>query len=347
MATGLLVRDFTKVYRELRYENEGSIRLSEIEHNAYLNRLTLEVTHVDAYRSVNFKTNPDNTHWGFLTSFKGTAVTQNLPVKFAKQRVFEHINQGIWNYHESTENIRLTKSFGESVASSILQSDLLEEAQQTVVDFYLNLIGNLPNQIEEDLQWILSFTYRGEPPATPGNQAYTGFPVCSPFPDLFKFKSDIPVSFLFRLESWYLVNPAVYITSNPTDTSDETEGEDEYPEPENGSGDGSGAGFPTPNQPPADSDPRDFGDSEFGTIGTWSVVLRYSDPGGNADCNDVPLRTETLPGYSNTPPIFDVREPEGTNPRNRIFIQTPLASIFVARDCAIGFESEPVFIPPA
>lgn len=297
MPTGFNIRDFNKVYRELRYENEGAIRLSQTEHNAYLNRLTLEVTHYDAYRSYNFKSNPETTHWGYLTSFKGSSVVNNQAIKFVKERVYENINQGIWQYHQATENIRLDKSFVESAASSILQSDLLEETQQTVVKFYLKLINNLPAQIEEDLQWILSFTYGGEVPSEPGNQNYTGFPIASPFPDVWKFKSDVPVSFLFRLESWYLVNPAVYIVSSPTDTSDETEGEDEYPSPLPGDGSGSGVGFPTPSSIPAGADPRDYSDPE-GEEGSGNQVTWNATMTGTADFGDSrspgPL-TETFP----------------------------------------------------
>lgn len=288
MTNSLIVRDFTKVYRELRFQNEGSFRLSEIEHNAYLNRLTLEVTHYDAYRSVSYKTNPDNTHWGYCTTFKGSSVSQNIPVKFAKQRVFECINQGIWAYHQETENVRLTKSFTESTANSILQSDLLSETQKTIVDFYLDLIGNLPDQIDEDLQWILSFTYRPDPPPQSGNKSYTAFPLASPFPDIFKFKGDVPLSFLFRLESWYLVNPAVYIVANPTDTGDATEDEEEYPEPVGPTGEGGnvpGSGsvpFPTPDLPQEGNDPRDYGN--FGVDVPVLIEITYTVNAWQAGC---------------------------------------------------------------
>ena len=287
--TGLLIRDFEKRYREVRYETEGSIRLSEIEHNAYLNRLTLEVTHFNAYRAISFKTNPDSTHWGYLTSFKGTAVSENIPIKFARQRVFERINQGIWNYHQATEYVRLTKAFAESGANSILQSELLEGVQTKAVDFYLRLIANLPEQIEEDLQWILSFTYRPDPPDSTENQDYTAFPLASPFPDVWKFKADVPVSFIFRLESWYLVNPAVYILSNPSDTSDETEDEDEYPSPTPTPEGSPNNQFPPSSEPDPNSDPRDFTDEEVGNPNAPGVTavrvfcVAYPDPNGSTE----------------------------------------------------------------
>ena len=344
MPTGLLIRDFVKVYREVRYSNQGSIRLSEIEHNAYLNRLTLEITHFDSYRSINYKTLPDNTHWGYLTSFKGSSVTNNLAVKFAKQRVFEHINQGIWNYHSAEENVRLTKGFSESAANSILESELLEEAQTKAVDFYLELISNLPEQIEEDLQWILSFTYRGEGEPPTSNQDYTAFPVASPFPDVFKFLSDIPCSFLFRLESWYLVNPAIYITSNPTDTSDETEDESEYPTPEPGDGSGQGQEFPPAGAPDPGSDPRDFADDvgEPGT-GVWTFTIGFSDPGNNPACNNIPAGFFELRGFPDEEPQREFTgPPTSTGGRPGRFF-TSVDSFTHSGDCALGGPGSPTF----
>lgn len=346
MATGSEIRDFTKKYREVRYSNQGSIRLSEIEHNAYLNRLTIEITHFDAYRSINFKTLPDNTHWGYATFFKGSSVTNNVAVKFSKQRVFEHINQGIWHHHSAQENLRLQKSFAESAANSILQSELLEDAQSKAVDFYLQLISSLPDQIEEDLRWILSFTYRGEGEETPSNADYTAFPVASPFPDVVKFLSDIPCSFLFRLESWYLVNPAIYITSNPTDSEDATDDEGEYPSPESGDGSGEGAEFPPSGAPDSRSDSRDFAE-DVGQPGTgvWTFVVSFGDPGNNAFCNQVPAATLQLRGFPDEPPKKEFtgpQVPEGGRP-GRFY--TSVASVPFGGTCALSEPGSATFIP--
>jgi hypothetical protein len=346
MATGLNIRDFTKVYRESQYTNQGSLVLSEIEHNAYLNRLTIEITDYDANRSTNFKSLPESTHWGYLTTFKGSSVVDKIPVKFAKQRVYEFINIGVWNYHQETENIRLTKVFNESAANSILQSQLLSETQTKVVDFYLDLIGNLPPQIEEDLKWILSFTYRGEEPEPPENKDYTAFPIASPYPDIFKFLSDIPLSFKFRLESWYLLNPSVYITANPTDTSDETEGEDEYPVPTAGDGNGDGSEFPPAGAPDPNADPRDYGD-EQGQPGTgeWTFVISFSDPGNNAACNNVPPATLALRGFPDEPVQREFTGPPvpaGGRP-GRFF--TSVASAAHGGDCQVNGPGSAFFTP--
>lgn len=345
MATGLGIRDFTKKYREVRYSNQGSIRLSEIEHNAYLNRLTLEITHFDAYRSVSYKTLPDNTHWGYATFFKGSSVTNNVAVKFSKQRIFEHINQGIWHHHSAQENLRLQKSFAESAANSILQSELLEDAQSKAVDFYLQLISNLPDQIEEDLRWILSFTYRGEGEETPSNEDYTAFPVASPFPDVVKFLSDVPCSFLFRLESWYLVNPAIYITSNPTDSEDATDDEGEYPSPDPGDGSGAGENFPPSSAPSPNSDPRDYeGGLEEGT-GTWTFTISFGDGGGNPYCLQVPAATIAIRGFPDEPPkkrfTGPRKLPEGGTPGE---YYTSVDTRMFGGDCTVSEVVNPVFI---
>lgn len=259
MPTGLNIRDFSKVYRELRYANQGSIRLSEIEHNAYLNRLTVEITHYDAYRSINYKTSPDNTHWGYLTSFKGTAVVENLPVKFVKQRVFELVNQGIWEYHQNNENFRLNNAANVAIANEIIAKLLDESIPFPGIQTLLELVEGFEDGAPSIIKWLFSIDDADDPNGPQQNARYTAYPISSPFPDVWKFKADIPVSFLFRLESWYLLNPAVYIIANPTDTSDETEAEDEYQEPSPGDGNGDSQDFPpsSPNDPNNDS--RDGG----------------------------------------------------------------------------------------
>lgn len=278
LANSLIVRDFFKVYRELRYANEGAIRLSEIEHNAYLNRLTLEVTHYDAYRSVNYKSNPDSTHWGYLTSFKGSSVTQNLPIKFVRQRVYEHINQSIWAYHQANETTEIQRLVVEQATNGILQTGLLGDATDYLVRVVLDATDWLGGEFDAAKAWLLGYEYSSSAPSGEFASAYTAYPIASPYPDVFKFKADIPVSFLFRLESWYLVNPAFYILANPTDTSDETEGEDEYPEPQQGDGDGGSQEFPESSPTDPLNDPRDGGAKpsppiEPGTSYTWAGTL--------------------------------------------------------------------------
>jgi len=279
MATGLTIRDFQKFYRELRYANEGSIRLSEIEHNAYLNRLTLEITHYDAYRSVNYKSNPENTHWGYLTSLKGSSVIQNLPVKFTRQRVFEQINQGIWAYHQQTEDVDLNRNVTERAANAIALVGAFPEVGPKVIKLFIRASNFIATQGENKLSWILENVFQAPATSDPEKSEYTAYPIASPFPDVFKFKADIPVSFLFRLESWYLVNPSVYIVANPTDTSDETEGEDEYPEASPGNGDGKAQEFPESSPLNPGNDPRDGGARpplpiEQGVVYTWNALLK-------------------------------------------------------------------------
>jgi hypothetical protein len=259
MPTGLGIRDFTKVYRELRYANEGALRLSEIEHNAYLNRLTIEVTHYDANRAINYKTNPGNTHWGYVTSFKGSSVIDSKAIKFVRHRVYEKINQGVWNYHQNKESVDV-------VATAVQTFGNLALGELSSVSDGIGLVGILINAVEgvelltaPAFAWLYEVVTGEESPEDIPTKAYTPYPIVSPYPDVFKFKGDIPCSFLFRLESWYLVNPAVYITANPTDTSDETEGEDEYPEPQAGDGDGGSQEFPESSPNDQENDARDGG----------------------------------------------------------------------------------------
>jgi hypothetical protein len=111
-------------------------------------------------------------------------------------------------------------------------------------------------------------------------ESYTAFPIASPFPDIAKFKADIPCSFLWRLEAWYLADPAFYEENAPTDSSDATDGESEYPDPDQGDGDGDGDEFPDSDAPGAGRDPRDFfGGSLPPGAGVTFEVRVSADPG--------------------------------------------------------------------
>lgn len=347
MANGLLIRDLFRTYRELRFSDSGSITLSEIEHNAYSHRLTVEITHYDAPRAINEKTLPTNTHWGYLTSFKGSAVCDNTPVKFAKQRVYQEVNNGIWAYHQATETLNLNTAINESGINSLISGGVLGEATDALVRIFVKAKDALGDAVDNAANWLVgSRPFEGGESSDPLS-GYTAFPIVSPFPDIFKFKADIPASFLFRLESFYLVNPAVYILSNPSETGDATEGEDQYPAPDGGNGDGTGDGFPIPDFPTEGSDPRDFGDANIGAVGQWSLTLKYFDAGNNPPCNQVPLRTVLIPGYINTPPVRVVTGPPNSTGAVPVSYRTPLATVPVAQDCGVRVEGEPFYIPPA
>lgn len=344
MPTGLTIRDFSKVYREVQYSEQGSIRLSEIEHNAYLNRLTLEITHYDANRSINYKTLPENTHWGYLTAFKGSSVINSLAVKFVKQRVFEHINQPIWDYHQSTESFQLSSAVSESGINALISGGVLGEATDALVRLFVEAKDSLEETFNNATAWLVGSRPLGENPTGEPDYSYTAFPVASPFPDVWKFKSDIPVSFKFRLESWYLVNPVVYITANPTDTSDETEDESEYPSPAPGDGDGGGQEFPASSAPDPSSDPRDFAEDvgEPGT-GVWTFTIGFSDPGNNPACNNIPAGFFELRGFPDEPPQREFTgPPTSTGGRPGRFF-TSVDSFTHSGDCALGGPGSPTF----
>lgn len=343
MTNSLIVRDFFKEYREVKYSNSGSIRLTEIEHNAYLNRLTIEVTHYDAPRAINYKTLPENTHWGYMTAFKGSSVMENTPIKFAKQRAYECINQSIWDYHQSTENINLLSSFDLEIAQIVVAKLLDEGVPIPGFEKFLVL-----NEAAEDnnlpvLEWLVGIEDSGSSDFPEETDPYTAYPIASPFPDVFKFKSDIPCAFVFRLESWYLVNPAVYIVANPTDSSDATEGEDEYPTPEPGDGNGDGGEFPPVDLPDGESDPRDYDPANFGDQGVWNVSIRYSDGGNNPPCNDVPPTTFQIRGYKNQVPSYVRRGAENQFGAQSAFLVTSIAEVQVGETCATAVNGIPVF----
>ncbi|HET6747598.1 MAG TPA: hypothetical protein VFH06_05835 [Candidatus Saccharimonadales bacterium] len=346
MATGLNIRDFQKRYREVQYSEQGSIRLSEVEHNAYLNRLTLEITNYDASRSVNYKTLPENTHWGYLTTFKGSSVIASLGVKFVKQRVFEHINNSIWEYHNAQENIWLLSSIVQKYGQLALGELSSLDEGIGIPGLIVNAVEGVENLTAPAIEWLVEQFTGGE--LTPDNpaQAYSAFPVASPFPDVFKFKADIPCSFLFRLESWYLVNPVVYTVSNPTDTSDETENESEYPTPAAGDGDGGGQEFPASSAPDPSSDPRDFAeDVDLPGTGVWTFTVSFSDPGNNPFCNNVPASFAQLRGFPDEPPQREFTGPavpEGGRP-GRFF--TSVDSFTHGGTCQVNGPGSLSFIP--
>lgn len=305
MATGLLIRDFEKAYRELRYKNSGSLLFTEIEKNAYRLSLTLEVTHIDGQRYENLKTMPENSHYGYVTLFRGSTVTASIPIKYTKFRVFDIINNGIWQYHQHTEN-RLIES---AEKASLIRKILPDGFVSSVIDDAFDWLGTQIVWAYDFLagKWEATFgdgdVSEVDPSTGSGSGSrYRAFPVASPFPDIAKFKGDLPVSFLWRLEAWYLVNPAVYILDNPSDTGDETEGEDEYPEPEGGDGDGDGAEFPGSDPIDPNADPRDFngGDSSIPTGGSTQIRVRYkayTNPQSNRNTVEQPEIVVIKPGF--------------------------------------------------
>ena len=346
MATGLNIRDFTKVYRESQYTNQGRLVLSEIEHNAYLNRLTIEITNYDANRSTNFKSLPESTHWGYLTTFKGSSVVDKIPVKFSKQRVYECINSGLWNYHQATEQVNLNNTIQVAIANEVIGTLIDQSIPFPGIETLLKLVESFEDNAATVLKWLFSIKSVNDADEPDERASYTGFPLASPYPDIFKFLSDIPLSFKFRLESWYLVNPAVYITANPTDTSDKTEDEDQYPVPNPGNGDGDGSEFPPAGAPADGADPRDFGeDEDLPGTGVWTFVVSYSNPGNNAFCNNLPPATLALRGFPDEPVQREFTGPPtaaGGRP-GRFF--TSVASVNHGGDCQLNGPGSAFFTP--
>jgi hypothetical protein len=217
--------------------------------------LTLEITHINAPRYGNNKTLPMNTHYGYVTLFKGSTVTGSLAIKYPKFRVFDIVNQGIWEYHQATEtlvsSVSVTAENVVQVANAII--DRADEGWGTEdICKVLRFVDDEQGFLDSLLFSVLDCDEQPPQPSAKELNQYRAFPIASPFPDVVKFLSDVPLSFLWRLELFYLVNPAVYIFDNPTDTGDQTEGEEEYPEPDGESP------FPPSSPGDPDSDPRDY-----------------------------------------------------------------------------------------
>lgn len=343
MATGLNIRDFVKREREATYSLQGSFSLSEIEKNAYRNALTIEVLVVDGQRYFNLSTLPENTHWGQITQFRGSTVISNQAQKFVKYRVFDIINNGIWNYHQAQENVEVLVAVMQEIGNQVADEVGSEGGDGGILGIVIAAISGVGNLVEPALNWLVRTFVGGSDPEGSPAQDYTAFPVASPFPDIVKFKADLPLAFVFRLESWYLVNPAIYITSNPTDTSDSTDGEDEYPDPDAGDGDGDGTEFPPSSAPPSGSDPRDFNGGVSSGSGRWNVALRFNNGGNNPACSAVPVTTVTLRGFPDESPQLVYTGPPssfGGRP-GRIF--TSVAELPFGSDCLVTINSLPVF----
>jgi hypothetical protein len=343
VATGLTVRDFVKTEREVTYSLQGSFLLSEIEKNAYRNSLTVEIVAVDSPRYSNLKTLPENTHWGYLTHFRGSTVTLSQPLKFVRFRAFDIINDGIWQYHQHQESVRLTAAIVREAANQIVSKAGGDGSTGGAVGFVIDALGGVGEFVNNAFAWLVETFVGDQSPEDDPGLNYTAFPIASPFPDIIKFKSDVPVAFKFRLETWYLVDPAVYITSNPTDTGDQTDGEDQYPQPAQGDGDGDGSEFPPSSAPDPNADPRDGRPGSANGSGTWNVPLRFSNGGNNPPCNNVPVTTVQLRGFPDELPQLEYLQPPtsfGGRP-GRVF--TSIEARPFGGDCLVTINSLPVF----
>lgn len=249
--TGVGIRDFFKTTRSVQFDSQGSIRLTSVEQAAYRSSLTIEILAFRGQRYISYKQLPDETHWGYATFFDGSAVREKVAVKFAKQRLFEVVNDSLWHHYQATESTRLIGRTLEAVGDKIVSSGGSEGGLlglgRIVWDFVVE-VGELAGKL---LTWLVSLDDSDGENAL-GVNAYNAYPVVPKMPSLVKFLSDLPCDFTLTLESWYLTNPAVLITGSPVDTGDETDGENEYPDPEKDT-DKSGESSPDP-----DSDSRDF-----------------------------------------------------------------------------------------
>ena len=361
MNTGLLVRDFYKTERELRYSNSGSIGFTEIEKNAYRLSLTLEITNLDGPRYGSKKTLPDNSHYGYCTLFRGSTVTETLPVKYPKIRIFDIINQGIWNYHQATESLQLlsavTVESGKEVATNLVQR--LGNNASEIICFLIELNEGLEGS--ETAPWILELLGCDDSGVNVEkriDRRYRGFPIASPFPDIAKFKGDVPLSYLWRLEAWYLVNPAVYVVDNPTDTGDQTDGEDEAPVPDSGDGDGDGSEFPAPSPPGPGRDPRDFGgpgaiEPPPTTVYSWFGTGDATILGGSGFQETAPVQVTFTYELNGAPftaengPNFLVNASGGAY-YNGIVIKDRFGQLVISEYAGVGFSIQTIpmtFVP--
>jgi hypothetical protein len=248
-------REFFKQSRRENFDDQGSLRLTEIEQNAYRNIVTFEAVELMAPRYANFKTLPENTHYGYVTHFEGDSVTKVEGVKFPLYRLSDTRNEMLWHFYQLQEMLNLIQGFNESIANAVVEE--LKDSAPNLIQFVLELTEPGSGPADRVWEWLISLV--DDPSNPPPSEPFIPLPIDSPHPTVIKFSSDVPMRFSLRLDSWFLANPVVYVVGSVVDSEEPTEGEGEYPD--NGDTNNPAGGTHGDNAqslPPADSDPLDF-----------------------------------------------------------------------------------------
>lgn len=274
----------------MNFDDEGSIRLSSIEQEAYRSIVTLEVNDVQGFRYKNFKHVPPSSFFGYCTIFEGSSVTKTVPVNYYRQRISDTRNLALWNRYAFEEVAQLVIGSSEATANAVIQE--LSEATPDLLEFVIQLFDPTSAAGEAFYGWLLSLV--SDPSTVPDAQEYLPPPVDTPHPTVLKFQSDLPARFSFLLDSWYLVNPASFIVGGVVDSSESTDGGNEYFD--GGSPDGGSYGDGNEDDLDPGSDPRDNGNPN----GVWFpgaqiAAILGAKPVRSCEIQDEETFTLTIP----------------------------------------------------
>lgn len=268
-------REFFKQSRRENFDDSGSIRLTEVEQNAYRNVITFEAVDLAAPRYFNFKTLPENTHYGYATYFEGDSVTKVEPIKFPLYRLSDSRNEMLWHFYQTQEVVNLIQGFNEAIANAVVEQ--LKDTAPNLIRFLIELTEPTTGPADRIWEWVISLVSDDTQP--PPAEPFIPLPIDTPHPTVIKFKADVPMRFSLRLDSWFLANPVVYIVGSVVDTDEPTEDEGEYPDRDGtGNPDGGTYGDGSESPLPLDSDPRDTpeGSFEFEPGVAYSTEYRVS-----------------------------------------------------------------------
>lgn len=272
-------REFFKQSRRENFDDSGSIRLTEVEQNAYRTVVTFEAVDLDGGRYFNTKTLPDNTHYGYATVFEGDSVVREVGVKYPLCRLSDTRNELLWHRYTTEELVDFIVQTSEATANATIEA--LSEATPDILEFAIQLFNPTSETGDRVYEWLLSLVSQPDDSQPP--EQFTALPVDTPHPTVIKFKADLPMRFSLRLDSWFLANPVVYIFGSDVDSGEPTEGEGEYPDGgDTGNPDGGSYGDGGESELPTDSDPRDKDGSVV--VAGLTVNARISGRFVGADC---------------------------------------------------------------
>jgi hypothetical protein len=248
-------REFFKETRRKNFDDLGSVRLTLIEQEAYRVIVTFEAVDIDGFRYRNFKYLPTESFLGYATVFEGASVLRADPLRWNLQRLSDTRNTLLWNYYAAGELGRLVVSSSELNAKTVVEE--VAEGVPPSFSYVLQLVDPVVDSVDSAVTWVLDKF--GDDETQPGGTDYTPPPVDSPHPTVIKVKTDIPMRFSLIVDSWYLVNPAAFITGGLVDSDEATDGEDEFGGGPDGTGneDGGERGDGEGSSLDPNSDPRD------------------------------------------------------------------------------------------
>jgi hypothetical protein len=248
-------REFFKESRRLNFDDSGSLRLSNIEQEAYRNIVTFEAVDIQGFRYRSFKYLPSQTFLGYATVFEGASVTRAIQLGWNLQRLSDTRNTGLWNRYAVKELAELVIGTSEATANAVIQE--LSAATPDLIEFVIQLFEPTSAAGDAFYGWLLSLV--SDPSTVPDAQEYRPLPIDTPHPTAIKVLTDVPCRFSLRLDSWYLVNPATFIVGGEVDSSEATDGEDQYGGGPDGTGNDDGGNYGDGNESSLDpnSDGRD------------------------------------------------------------------------------------------